>query len=98
MACMERGRLAGIWPCSPCDVPVTLLSPLTPMKKGANALYIGVLPPLHPFPQISYDQLALNKERQNKSPCVPVCRKSSVSSMSLCSHVISQSGSMWHSH
>jgi len=28
--------------------PVTLLSPLTPMKKGANALYIGVLSPLHP--------------------------------------------------
>jgi len=29
--------------------PVTLLSPLSPMKKGANALYIGVLSPLHPF-------------------------------------------------
>jgi len=27
---------------------VTLLSPMTAMKKGANALYIGVLAPLHP--------------------------------------------------
>ena len=35
-------------PRSPCAVPVTLLSPLTPSKKGANALYIGVLSPLHP--------------------------------------------------
>ena len=25
--------------------PVTLLSPLSPSKKGANALYIGVLSP-----------------------------------------------------
>jgi len=32
----------------PLRVPVTLLSPLTPMKKGANALYIGVLAPCHP--------------------------------------------------
>ena len=32
----------------PLRVPVTLLSPLTPSKKGANALYIGVLSPLHP--------------------------------------------------
>jgi len=30
-------------------IPVTLLSPLTPIKKGANALYIGVLSPLHPL-------------------------------------------------
>ena len=28
--------------------PVTLLSPLTASKKGANALYIGLLSPLHP--------------------------------------------------
>ena len=34
---------------------------------------------------------------QNKSECVPVCRKSSVSSVSFCCHVINQSGSMWHS-
>ena len=25
--------------------PVTLLSPLSPSKKGANALYIGILSP-----------------------------------------------------
>ncbi len=31
---------------------------------------------------------------QNRSACVPVCRKSNVSSVSFCSHVISQSGSM----
>ena len=30
-------------------VPVTLLSPLSPSKKGANALYIGILSPCHPF-------------------------------------------------
>ena len=29
-------------------IPVTLLSPLTHSKKGANTLYIGVLSPLHP--------------------------------------------------
>jgi hypothetical protein len=29
-------------------IPVTLLSPLTALKKGANALYIGVLSPCHP--------------------------------------------------
>ena len=28
---------------------VTLLSPLSPLKKGANALYIVVLTPCHPF-------------------------------------------------
>jgi len=33
---------------------VTLLSPLTPMKKGANALYIGVLAPLHPLTRKIY--------------------------------------------
>ena len=32
------------------------------------------------------------------SECVPVCRNSNVSSLSFCSHVISQLGSMWHSH
>ena len=37
-------------------------------------------------------------KRQNKSECVPVCRKRSVNWLSFCSHVISQSGSMWHSH
>jgi hypothetical protein len=31
-----------------CAIPVTLLSPLTVSEKGANALYIGVLSPLHP--------------------------------------------------
>jgi hypothetical protein len=30
-------------------IPVTLLSPLSPLKKGANALYIGILSPCHPF-------------------------------------------------
>ena len=30
-------------------IPVTLLSPLTPSEKGANALYIGILSPCHPF-------------------------------------------------
>ncbi len=30
-------------------IPVTLLSPLSPFKKGANALYIGILSPCHPF-------------------------------------------------
>ena len=30
-------------------IPVTLLSPLSPSKKGANALYIGILSPCHPF-------------------------------------------------
>jgi hypothetical protein len=29
--------------------PVTLLSPLSPSKKGANALFIGILSPCHPF-------------------------------------------------
>ena len=29
-------------------IPVTLLSPLSPSKKGANALYIGILSPCHP--------------------------------------------------
>jgi hypothetical protein len=29
--------------------PVTLLSPLSPSKKGANALYIGILSPCHPI-------------------------------------------------
>ena len=28
--------------------PVTLLSPLSPLKKGANALFIGILTPCHP--------------------------------------------------
>ena len=32
------------------------------------------------------------RRRQNRSECVPVCRKSSVSSVSFSSHVISQSG------
>ncbi len=36
-------------------------------------------------------------ECQNRSECVPVRRNSSVNSVSLCSHVISQSGSIWHS-
>ena len=31
------------------EIPVTLLSPLSPSKKGANALYIGILTPCHPF-------------------------------------------------
>jgi hypothetical protein len=31
------------------EIPVTLLSPLSPLKKGANALYIGILTPCHPF-------------------------------------------------
>ena len=30
-------------------IPVTLLSPLSPSKKGANALYIGILSPCHPI-------------------------------------------------
>jgi hypothetical protein len=34
-----------------CAIPVTLLSPLTAMKKGANALYIGVLHPVTPNPK-----------------------------------------------
>lgn len=34
---------------------------------------------------------------QNKSECVPVLRKRSVNSVSFCSQVINQSGSMWHS-
>jgi hypothetical protein len=37
-----------VLPAYPCAVPVTLLSPLTPIKKGANALYIGLLAPCHP--------------------------------------------------
>ncbi len=30
-------------------IPVTLLSPLSPSKKGANALFISILSPCHPF-------------------------------------------------
>ena len=30
-------------------IPVTLLSPLSPSKKGANALFIGILSPCHPI-------------------------------------------------
>ena len=30
-------------------IPVTLLSPLSPSKKGANALFIGILSPCHPY-------------------------------------------------
>ena len=30
------------------EIPVTLLSPLSPLKKGVNALYIGILTPCHP--------------------------------------------------
>ena len=29
-------------------IPVTLLSPLSPFKKGANVLIIGILSPCHP--------------------------------------------------
>ena len=32
------------------------------------------------------------------SACVPVCRNRSVSSLSFCSHVMSQFGLIWHSH
>ena len=35
---------------------------------------------------------------QNRSECVPVCKNSSVSFISFCCHVISQSDCMWHSH
>jgi hypothetical protein len=53
-------------PRSPYAIPVTLLSPLTPMKKGANALYIGVLSPLHPLHKNSYDQFWFNRVQ----PCL----------------------------
>jgi hypothetical protein len=31
------------------------------LKKGANALYIGVLSPLHPLTKISYDRFGKNR-------------------------------------
>ncbi len=38
--------------CPPLTHPVTLLSPLSPMKKGANPLWQAVLSPCHPFSRI----------------------------------------------
>jgi len=57
----SHGHATHLMPSAlPPAYPVTLLSPLTALKKGADALYIGVLSPCHPFPQISNDQFGIN--------------------------------------